>query len=141
MNEPLSTQVNTRMTARDKTELEMAAAARRLEPLVLARVLLREGIRRERHPAITFRDGGAGRRAALEGHRLDVWQVMETLWNSDGDVEQAAEYLGVRQAAVRAALAYCADYPDEVDAMVQHNRETADRAEAQFRRERQALRR
>jgi uncharacterized protein (DUF433 family) len=141
MAERLDLQVNTRISARDKHELDLVASARSERPLAVARELLREGIRRERHPGVTFRSGAAGRRAALEGHRLDVWQVMETVWASDGDIEAAADYLGILPADVRVAVSYCADYPDEVDEMTRRNQEMAERAEAQFRRERQALRR
>jgi uncharacterized protein (DUF433 family) len=139
MAERLNLQVNTRLSARDKHELDLVASARAQKPLALARELLREGIRRERHPGVTFRSGSAGRRAALEGRRLDVWQVMETVWASEGDVEAAAEYLGIPPADVRVAVGYCADYPEEVEEMTRGNQEMAARAEAQFRRERRAL--
>jgi len=141
MRERLDAQINTRMTARDKEELGETASSRQMDPLALARTLLREGIRRERHPGITFRIGPTGRRAALEGHRLDVWQVMETVWASDGAVNQVAAYLEIHPADVQAAVAYYADYPEEVDAMVEQNRQAADRLQAQWHREQAALRR
>ena len=139
MDPRLDVQVNTRLSTRDKHELALVAAARSQKPLAVARELLREGIRRERHPGITFRSGAAGRRAALEGHRLDVWQVMETVWASEGDVDATAAYLGLLPADVRVAVRYCADYPDEVDRMIERNAEMAEQAEEQFRRETQAL--
>src|SRR5712692_5064950 len=52
-------------------ELKTSLAARYVE----------EGLRMEEHPGIVFRTGPAGRRAGLAGHRLDVWQVTETVRN------------------------------------------------------------
>jgi uncharacterized protein (DUF433 family) len=83
----------------------------------LADRLLGEALRVERHPLIRFRQGAAGRRQPLvTGTRLAVYQVISTLRASDGDVDEAARYLGVAVRQVRAALEYYADFPDEVDA-------------------------
>jgi len=45
-----------------------------------------------------------------------VHQVIATLRESDGDVDEAADYLAVTARHVRAALGYYADFGDEVDA-------------------------
>ena len=50
------------------------------------------------------------------GTRLDIWQVIDTLRDHDGEVAAAAEYLGVSDAMVRAAIDYYADFADEIDA-------------------------
>lgn len=107
--------------------MDREAAHQGLPPLVLARRLIEEGLRRERHPAITFRDGPAGRRAALAGRRLDVWQVMETLRASEGDVAETAGYLQISAAQVEAAAAYYQDYPAEVDERSRQNTDEAQR--------------
>lgn len=112
-----------------------------MEELLDARTLIDEGLRRERHPAIVFRDGPAGRRAAIEGRRVDVWQVMETAWASDSNVDESAGYLGLRPDQVRAAIAYYAEFPDEIDNWVQRNRDEADRLRAQWEREQASVRR
>ena len=44
------------------------------------------------HPDL-LRDGASGRRPALRGTRLDVADVIETIWQNDRSVEQAAAYL------------------------------------------------
>lgn len=87
-----------------------------------------EGTRRDEHPLITFRDGPAGRRAAIVGGP-DVWEV--AMWVEDlareGDpaVTLAAESALTRP-QVDAALRYRAAYPDEIAARVElHRRETA----------------
>lgn len=82
----------------------------------LAERLLSEAIRTETHPLIRFQPGALGRRRALVvGTRLYVHQVMSTLRGNDGDVAATAEDFGVPSQLVRAALAYYADFPDEID--------------------------
>lgn len=77
---------------------------------------LREALRRDRHPMITFRTGGSGeRRAALMGTRLDVHRVIETVKGEGGDVAAAAEYFQVDVSWVRAAVDYYAEFGDEID--------------------------
>ena len=56
----------------------------------LAERYIEEGIRRDEHPLIYFRDGEAGRRPALLGSRLDVADVVTTIRQNDGSVEEAA---------------------------------------------------
>ena len=141
MSRTLDTQLTTRISSRVRQELEELARQKGVSPLSLARTLLDESVRGELHPGIAFRDGPAGRRAAIAGRRLDVWQVMETVWASDGQPEEAASALGLRPDQVEAAVAYCADYPEEIDEWVRRNREEAEREEAAFERRRQALRR
>jgi uncharacterized protein (DUF433 family) len=140
MEEALDASINTRVPRRVKQALEEVAKDRRVNPLTFARTLIDEGLRRERHPGIVFREGPAGRRASIEGRRLDVWQVMETVWASGGDVDDAGEYLGLRPDQVRAAVRYYTDYPVEIDEWVQRNREEADRVRAQWEREQASLR-
>lgn len=75
-----------------------------------------EGLRTERHPLIFFREGAAGlRRPALVGTRLYAWQVVDTLRASGNSLPAAAEYLGVPERHVQAAVDYYADFTDEVD--------------------------
>src|SRR5712691_7415972 len=81
----------------------------------LAERYIAEGLRMDEHPRISFRDGAPGRRAALVGTRLDVWQVIETLRNHGNSLEEAAEYLDLPVETVRAAVRYYAAHRDEVD--------------------------
>jgi uncharacterized protein (DUF433 family) len=141
MEEALDTTINTRVPRRVKQALEQVAKDRRINPLTFARTLLDEGLRRESHPGIVFREGPAGRRAAIEGRRIDVWQVMETVWASDGNVDEAADYLHLRPDQVRAAVSYYAEFPDEIDAWIRTNHEEADRLRSRWEREQDSLRR
>lgn len=103
--------------ARRTVELLDAAAAEGTESRnALADRLLGEAIRLERHPLIRFRLGASGRRQPLViGTRLYVHQVVATLRGCEGDVDEAAVYLGTTPRLVRAALEYYADFADEVD--------------------------
>jgi uncharacterized protein (DUF433 family) len=92
-----------------------------------------EGVQMDEHPEIAFRDGALGRRAILNGTRLDVWQVIETIRNSGNSLEDAAEYLGLAPARVQAAVNYYADYRDEVDDIAEREHAVAERAEASWR--------
>jgi len=105
----------------------------------IAEQYLEEAVRMADHPGIVFREGPAGRRAALAGHRLDVWQVVETVQHEGGDVGAAAEYLSVSPGLVGAAVGYYADYRDEVDEWIARNTAIAEEAEAAWRRRQAAL--
>jgi uncharacterized protein (DUF433 family) len=119
--------------------LEERARQRGETATSVAERFLREGLRREDHPLITFREEAGGRRAALVGTRLDVGQVIDTLRASDNSVEATAEYLDIPDASVRAAVRYYADFQDEVDAWRERVRSIADREEEAWRREQAIL--
>lgn len=105
----------------------------------LAQQFIDEGLRMDIHPQIFFREGAAGRRPALTGTRLDVWQVIETLRENDNSVEDTAEYLDVPQNRVKAAVRYYAEYQDEVDRFAERMREIANREEEIYQREQEVL--
>src|SRR5579884_1456070 len=100
--------------------------------------LVDEALRSHEHPGVFFRDGPAGRRARLVGGP-DVWEIVRAVQSArraeprlagDGIVELVSETSGVPEALIRAAIAYWADYPAEVDALVAR----ADEEEAKARR-------
>jgi uncharacterized protein (DUF433 family) len=105
----------------------------------LAERYIAEGVKMDEHPDIYFRDGAMGRRAAIIGTRLDVWQVMETVRNSENSPEEAADYLGIPVAKVRAAVRYYAANRDEVDAFSGRTTAVSERAEAAWRAEQEIL--
>lgn len=90
-----------------------------------------EGLRRDRHPRITFEDGPAGRRAAIIGGP-DVWELMSFVEDIDarGDeaIAEAARWCSLPVADVRAGLAYAAEYSDEVHARIALNQQVRDEA-------------
>jgi uncharacterized protein (DUF433 family) len=105
----------------------------------LAERYLEEGLRREDHPLISFREGAAGRRAALAGTRLDVSHVIETLRESENSVDATAEYFDIPAQHVRAAVRYYAEFRDEVDEWRERTRAIAEREEDAWRREQAVL--
>jgi uncharacterized protein (DUF433 family) len=105
----------------------------------LAERYLEEGLRRDTHPLIVFREGAAGRRAALAGTRLDVAQVIDTLQAEENSIEATAEYFDVSEQHVRAALRYYADYREEIDKWRERMQTIAEREEEAWRREQAIL--
>jgi uncharacterized protein (DUF433 family) len=131
-----------RMSAGTLARLDMRARRRGEAKARTAERLIDEGLRMEDHPGIVFRDGPAGRRAALAGGP-DVWEVIETLKGTELTGEQAiaatAEWGALTHAQIRAAVRYYGDFHDEVDERIAHNRLEADRQQAGWERARAAL--
>jgi hypothetical protein len=98
----------------------------------------------EAHPLVVFRDGPSGRRPVLVGGP-EVVDVIGAIVDGDVPVDQrrfrAAELLGVKVALVDVALAYYADYTDEIDAQLADRARLADETEASWRRQRALLER
>ena len=106
----------------------------------LADRLLGEALRTENHPLIRFKGGAAGRRQPqLTGTRLYVHQVISTLRAVGGDVNEAAESIGLRPQQVDAALAYYADFQEEVDADAATARDIESAERRRWERREQAL--
>jgi hypothetical protein len=86
-----------------------------------------EGVRRDEHPMITFRDGPTGRRAGLVGGP-DVWEV--AMWSQDladdsDPLETLCRDTGITKPQVEASLRYVRAYPEEVQARIElHRRES-----------------
>jgi uncharacterized protein (DUF433 family) len=131
-----------RMSARTLARLDSGAKRRGEAKARTAGRLIEEGLRMEDHPGILFRDGPAGRRAALAGGP-DVWEIVETLRGTGLTGEQAiaatAEWGNLSHAQVRMAVRYYADFREEVDERIAHNRAEADRQQAAWERARAAL--
>jgi hypothetical protein len=83
MADALEARLNTRAPKRVKDDLSALAMRRHIDESELTRSLIDEAIRRETYPGVAFRTTSTGRDAAVEGRRLYIWQVMETLWASD----------------------------------------------------------
>ena len=113
------------------------------EPIVrLAQRYLREGMRRDRHPGIVFRDGPAGRRAVVIGGP-DVWEVIAAARSAPERGEELvhalAERIGVPVEKIRIAVRYHGEYPDEVDRFIAANEQEAEQLERALENERRLL--
>jgi uncharacterized protein (DUF433 family) len=100
---------------------------------------IEEGLRMDEHPLIAFRDGPAGRRAAIAGTRLDVWLVIDTLRTCDNDPAEAAAYFEIPEAWVRAAARYYGAHEEEVRAFAERAHALAAREEELWRGEQAVL--
>lgn len=98
-----------------------------------AAMLVDEGLRMDAHPGVLFREGPSGRRAVLAGGP-DVWEVVRALKSTRAaepgvDVDEllavVSQNTGLSERQLHVAIEYYADYPDEVDRLV----DDADRVE------------
>jgi uncharacterized protein (DUF433 family) len=105
----------------------------------LAERYIEEGIRRDEHPLIYFRDGQSGRRPAIVGTRLDVWQLIETLRANGNSIEETADYLELPVQKVRGGLRYYGDYQAEIDDWIERAKTISAREEERWRREQSLL--
>lgn len=119
--------------------LKLHAAEAGAGQTALAERYIEEGMRRDEHPLIYFREGAAGRRPALLGSRLDVADIVTTVRQNEGSVEQAASYLEVPLEQLEAALRYYGEYSDEIDALIERAALAGERERERWRRQQEAL--
>jgi hypothetical protein len=120
----MSQNVSVRLEERlaDRIRLRARAAGETMSDRL--RRYAEEGVRRDEHPMVTFRDGPTGRRAGLIGGP-DVWEVV--LWTQDlsgerDPVETLSTESGLSRSQVEAALRYEGSYPEEVEARIELHR-------------------
>lgn len=110
----------------------------------LAERLIDEGLRCEAHPMVIFRSGAVGRRPLLMGGP-EVADVISAIIGGDVPVGErrtrAAELLNISETQVDAALAYYAEFTEEIDSLLAERAHRADEAEAAWRRQRALLER
>jgi uncharacterized protein (DUF433 family) len=131
-----------RLSERTLARLDAGARRRGEAKGRTAERLIDEGLRMEDHPRIIFRDGPAGRRAALAGGP-DVWEVVEAVKGTgltgEEAIAAAAAWANLSAADVGAALRYYGDFHEEVDARILLNRQEAERHRLVWERAREAL--
>ncbi len=137
MSQPLSVRLS------EATIQRLGARARRvhLPPRTLAQRYVEEGLRMDEHPLIRFAEGPAGRRARLLGTGKDVWEVVATVRDNDGDLGEAARYLELPLGLVQAAVSYYGAYPDEIDQWIDLNEQETAEAHAAYAAGQAAVRR
>jgi uncharacterized protein (DUF433 family) len=117
MTQPLSL----RLPAATLNRLGARAQRSHLPPRTLAQRYVEEGIRMDDHPLIRFLDGPAGRRAHLVGTGKDVWEVVATIRDNQGDLRAAAGYLHLAVGLVQAAVTYYGAFSGEIDEWIAAN--------------------
>jgi uncharacterized protein (DUF433 family) len=110
-----------------------------LAPRTLAQRYVDESLRREDHPLVRFIDGPSGRRAALVGRGLDVWEVIATARDNESDLVATASYLEIPQGLVEAAVNYYGEYREEIDAEIALNQAEWERGYAAWEAGKEAL--
>src|SRR5580658_2319544 len=104
-----------------RERLSERARRSHLPERTLAQRYVEEGLRHDAHPLIQFLDGPTGRRASLIGSGLDVWEVIATVRDNVGSIEEAAAYLQSPVGLVQAAVAYYGEHQDEIDREIELN--------------------
>jgi len=98
----------------DQLVSEEAKRTRRTKGAVVEG-LAEEALRTRRFPGIAFRGSDWNRRPWVIGTALDVWEIVAASrsYRTPSDMAAATE---VTEPQIRLALAYYAEYPDEIDA-------------------------
>jgi uncharacterized protein (DUF433 family) len=124
-----------------KTTLERLRRHARLsgEPrTTLAERYLDEGLLMDEIPGIYFVDGAMGRRPALMGSGLDVWEVVKVLKDS-GSPREAAAYLEIEPRLVELAIRYYGSNREEIDDWIARVHELSELEEAKWRAAQEAI--
>lgn len=124
------------MDSDTRERLAERARSERLSQGALVNRYVEEGLRRDRHPRITFVARISGRLPSLLSRpRLLVAHIVETWRSSKKDITSTAEYFRITEEDVRAAIAYYSEFRAEIDDWLAWNRAEADHLEREWRRE------
>src|SRR5262245_41240578 len=100
---------------------------------------LREWLRMQAHPGVVFAAAVTGERRAALFSGPQVWTVAEAWLAHERDDRTSAvvaDALGLSAAEVETALAYWADYQDEIDDLISRHHASQDKALAAWERRR-----
>ncbi len=125
-----------------KNRLRAEAEREHMPAATLAQRLIDEGLRMARCPGVVFHDGPGGRRPSLSAGP-DIAEVVSLLHHLDNSGEEAiteaAQWLETPQSAVRAAVDYYVEFPDEIDQDIARRHRAAQAAREQWQRRQQLL--
>lgn len=102
--------------------LERESRRSRLSKGALLESLAEESIRTRRFPGIGFRGAESDRRAWLIGTGFEVWEVVQV--HEEMGREALLDGGRLSQGQLDLALAYYAEYPEEIGEAVSENRES-----------------
>jgi uncharacterized protein (DUF433 family) len=105
----------------------------------LAERYLEEGVLMDEHPNIHFIDGPTGRRPAVAGTGLDVWEIVGVARDNGGSVAETAAYLEIEPRLVESALRYYGSNREQIDDWIARIDALNEREEANWRAAREAV--
>jgi len=139
MTVPLSIRFSTRLLERLRHRAQAMTGA---SVAGLAQRLIDEGLRMTDHPGVIFKDGPAGRRAAL-AYGPDVWEVIKFLREVDergpAAIDAAAEVFSLDPSRISTAVSYYGDYQEEIDAEIAEADAVSAQAEHAWRVQQQLI--
>lgn len=104
--------------------------------------LLDEGLKTRRFPGVVYRDGPAGRRAAVVDGP-DVWELVRAVkqagGNGDERIDQVAGELGIPRSRVALAVDFYVAYPEEVEQRIAADEQAASRLRELIERRRRLI--
>lgn len=106
---------------------------------VLAERYLEEGVLMDEHPGVHFVDGPMGRRPAVMGTGLDVWEIVEVVKDNEGATSAAAAYLEIDPRLVEVAVGYYGSNREEIDDWTARANALSEREEAKWRAAQRAV--
>ena len=105
-------------------EIERLCQGRKVTFSALAGEMLIEAARMRRCPGIVFADGPTGRRARIEGTGIEVWELVAVYLALDRDEQRlSATFDWLTERQILAALGYYRAFPEEIDELVEANRD------------------
>lgn len=105
----------------------------------LAERYLEEGVLMDEHQNIHFVDGAMGRRPAVTGTGLDVWEIVEVAKDNDGSVAETAAYLEIDPRLVESALRYYGSNREEIEDWIARIHALNEREESNWRAAQEAI--
>lgn len=105
----------------------------------LAERYLQEGLLMDEFPGVQFVDGAMGRRPAVIGTGLDVWELVKVVKDNGGSIEASAAYLEIEPRLVHIAVRYYGSNQAEIDDWIGRFHELSEHEEAKWRAGRQAV--
>ncbi|MBI4320039.1 MAG: hypothetical protein HY675_16230 [Chloroflexi bacterium] len=90
----------------------------------VANEMLSEAVKMRRIPGMVFADGPSGRVARVAGTGLEVFEIIRAFLSLDKDWGRLkTAYHWLSEVQLRAALAYAEAYPEEIDGILEEERQ------------------
>jgi uncharacterized protein (DUF433 family) len=139
MSEPIRGQLSMRPRRGTLERLRRRARLSGQPRTTLAERYLNEGLLMDEVPGIYFVDGAMGRRPALIGSGLDVWEIVKVVHDNGGSPKEAAAYLEIEPRLVELAIRYYASNRQEIDDWIARVLELSELEESKWRAAQEAF--